>query len=120
MTLGVLGKCLCVSFVYWEQQNMHSRLKKNMGLWVMKEYGVVESWIKVASIAPYHAPLCITVKGEILLTSSSEFGLYNLGDESMTYPRIEDVDEDYLEGNIYVESLVSPVADKERVRDQQR
>nr|XP_027101719.1 F-box protein CPR1-like isoform X2 [Coffea arabica] len=114
LTLGVLGKCLCVSILYCDQPNVYSIWKKNVGLWVMMEYGVVESWIKVASVRPYHAPLCISAKGEILLTSSSDFGLYNLGDESMRYPRIEDVDDVYLEGHIYVESLVSPFADEER------
>lgn len=118
LTLGVLGKCLCVSILYCYQPNVI--WKKNVGLWVMMEYGVVESWIKVASVRPYHAPLCISAKGEILLTSSSDFGLYNLGDESMRYPRIEDVDDVYLEGHIYVESLVSPFADEERLHDQQR
>ncbi|KAL3507357.1 hypothetical protein ACH5RR_032739 [Cinchona calisaya] len=81
-----------------------------MDLWVMKDYGVVESWTKVASLPPDQMLLCISGKGEILLSCASDFGLYNLGDQSLTHHKIEDVDEVYHDDIIYVESLVSPVA----------
>lgn len=124
--LGVLKKSLCVGFRY----------QNNMDLWVMKDYGVMESWLKIGRLPSYAEPLCMSDKGEVLLSAASDFRLYNLGDGSVTRREIENVDgissdqqvtienlgQMYLDEVIYVESLVSPSADDdaERLHEQQR
>ena len=86
-------------------------------MWLMKEYGVPNSWTKLVTI-PYiklgicrwshlFVPLCISENGVLLLkTTSSKLVIYNLNDGRMDYLRI--VDELGFDIHVYHESLVSP------------
>lgn len=68
--IGSLGGNLCVSYTCDLGQ---------MDVWVMKVYGLVESWTKVASI-PYStviSPIFISQNDEILLQYDSGLLLYN-------------------------------------------
>ena len=106
--LGVLGRCLCVMYEYqWS----------SVDLWVMKEYGVMESWIKMLTFPSFgirgHVPLCISRNGEVLIQFESTLKLYNLQGDSVGNPKIMNMDE-CCDAIYYVESLVSANAnDKE-------
>ncbi|XP_073131532.1 F-box/kelch-repeat protein At3g23880-like [Henckelia pumila] len=107
-TLGVLGECLCVLCNY---------LCINADLWVLKEYGVKQSWTKVATVpymdVPgkllYSKPLFMLHNGELLLVFGMHFVVYNPRDNSVRIPEISNL-EKFLEADIYFESLVSPFA----------
>ncbi|KAL3507359.1 hypothetical protein ACH5RR_032741 [Cinchona calisaya] len=102
-TFGVLGGCLSVLFDY---ERTHA------DVWVMKEYGVRDSWSKVVSVpylddpekSSYSIPVCLLRNGEILLVFGSGLVVYNPKSNAFRYPRINGLEE----VNIYVESLVSP------------
>ena len=108
-TLDVLRVCLCVCFSDYR--------KGHWIVWLMKEYGVPNSWTKLVTI-PYiklgicrwshlFVPLCISENGVLLLkTTSSKLVIYNLNDGRMDYLRI--VDELGFDIHVYHESLVSP------------
>ena len=73
-------------------------------LWVMKEYGKVESWSKVFSIPyssqledfPYSVPLCISFrKNEVLLVLGSRLVLYNLDNHTVRPTNIQDCLQEY-------------------------
>ncbi|XP_009614765.1 F-box/kelch-repeat protein At3g23880 [Nicotiana tabacum] len=109
--LGVLGDDLCVLCNYqrtWAD------------VWVMKEYGVKESWTKMYSIRcpndpgkyMFSPPLCMSNKGEILLVFGSIFMKYNPDDDSISYPEVTNFDA-CLEAEIYIESLVCPLLQNE-------
>ncbi|PON58766.1 hypothetical protein TorRG33x02_290210 [Trema orientale] len=51
MNLGVLGDCLCVISNYTSNRTKDFRKRKSdcVDIWVMKEYGVKESWTKLYS-----------------------------------------------------------------------
>ncbi|CAI9771097.1 unnamed protein product [Fraxinus pennsylvanica] len=85
--LGVLGGCICVLCNYE---------KTCADVWVLKDYGVKESWTKVVSI-PYidepgkyvsSIPLCILLNGEVLLALGSSFVVYNPKENSFRFPNI--------------------------------
>ncbi|XP_075484263.1 F-box protein CPR1-like isoform X2 [Primulina tabacum] len=84
-TLGVLGECICILCNY---QYI------NADLWVLKEYGVKESWTKVATIPYVDAPgkllyskaLFMLQNGELLLVFGMHFIVYNLEDNSVRIP----------------------------------
>ncbi|KAL8544503.1 hypothetical protein ACS0TY_004899 [Phlomoides rotata] len=76
-TLGVIGGCLSVHII---QTNL------DLYIWVMKEYGMKESWDKVACApctkgwipCPTPIPIAISTNGEVLLTYEKEyFHIYN-------------------------------------------
>ncbi|XP_047324580.1 F-box/kelch-repeat protein At3g23880-like [Impatiens glandulifera] len=108
--LGVLSDNLCLLCVRY----------KRFDVWVMKEYGKVESWSKLFSI-PYHnqlevfpdsysVPLCISFrKNEVLLVVGSQLVLYNMDNRTFKPTNIQDCLQVYhLEAYTYIESLVSP------------
>lgn len=109
LTLGVLGDCLCLL------QNKCDLLDD---VWVMKEYGVTESWTKILSIPscvgvwspgalPNYKPLWITKYGQLLiLVNSYHLVVYNDQDHTFSPPVIQN-SPTAREANIYVESLVS-------------
>ncbi|XP_061993542.1 F-box/kelch-repeat protein At3g23880-like [Rosa rugosa] len=114
--IGTTRNCLFV----------HSGLDKpNLNIWVMKEFGVRESWTRVlhipsAVIGPDHGfdehglkPLCILDNGEFLMAYDEKcLQLYN--PSTMTFRRIiqEDDDNSPIETVTYEETLVSlPVAE---------
>ncbi|KAI3452957.1 hypothetical protein Pfo_009620 [Paulownia fortunei] len=104
-SLGVLGGCICVLCNYQ---------KTRADLWVLKEYGIKESWSKVVTIPYindpgkflYSNPLCMLPNGEILLVFGMHFVVYNPKDNCFRHPEISNLGS-FLEADIYVESLVS-------------
>uniref|UniRef100_A0A1U7WG31 F-box protein CPR30-like n=2 Tax=Nicotiana sylvestris TaxID=4096 RepID=A0A1U7WG31_NICSY len=109
--LGVLGSDLSIFRTYqsaWAD------------VWVMKEYGVKESWAKIYTIKfdedfpkRVRSPLfCKSNKGEILLALGSRFMIYNPKANSLQYPKISESYFSFSNG-IYVESLVCPFLQNE-------
>ncbi|XP_031113999.1 F-box/kelch-repeat protein At3g23880-like [Ipomoea triloba] len=109
LTLGVLCGSLCVLCQYE---------KAHMDLWVMREYGVNESWTKMFTIPPlydpwnrtFSSPICISKNGEVVLVLGSTIVVFYPKSKALRYPEIINFSA-ILEADIYVESLVSPVAD---------
>ncbi|KAL3506372.1 hypothetical protein ACH5RR_031754 [Cinchona calisaya] len=104
-SFDVLGGCLSVLCNY-------KRIRADV--WVMKEYGVRDSWTKVISIpyldSPaeyrYNRPICLLRNGEILLNYGSRLVLYNPRNNTFKFSQINN----FQKVNMYVESLVSPNA----------
>ncbi|CAK7332961.1 unnamed protein product [Dovyalis caffra] len=107
--LGVLQEWLCVMCNY---------LGVRADVWVMKEYGVGDSWTKMFSIPylddpvrfHYSVPLCIFSGGEVLLEYNSVFVIYNPKDGNFRYPIMNGASS-CLEADLYIQSLVSPMVD---------
>ncbi|KAK9078956.1 hypothetical protein SSX86_000625 [Deinandra increscens subsp. villosa] len=106
LTLGALEECLCVLCNY---RGIRAEL------WVMKVYGVKDSWTKLVSI-PYFTdpgrdqfsvPFCISNDGKMLLQFGSKLIVYDSKNSSSS--NIQNLDE-CLEACTFVESLVSPDA----------
>ncbi|KAJ0818342.1 putative F-box domain-containing protein [Helianthus annuus] len=106
LTLGALGESLCVLCNYRGVR---------ADVWVMKVYGVKDSWTKLVSI-PYltdpgrdqfSVPFCISNDGKLLLQFGSKLIVYD--SKSSSPSEIQNADE-CLEACTFVESLVSPDA----------
>ncbi|KAI8556186.1 hypothetical protein RHMOL_Rhmol05G0232500 [Rhododendron molle] len=105
-TLCAFNGCLCVLYDY--------RICAH--LWVMKEYGIRDSWTKLA-VVPYATrvsnlqyldtmPFFIFKNGEVLLYTRKHLVRYNLKDGTFTYPTSPiDLASSIL--HPYIESLVS-------------
>ncbi|KAF3623508.1 hypothetical protein FXO38_30706 [Capsicum annuum] len=98
-----LGSNLCVYTDYKETQ---------FCIWVMKEYGVKQSWIKKYTIRypndkKYFSPLFVSNKGEMLFLIQSEFMIYNSKDDSLRYTNVTNRESNH-ELQIYIETLVCP------------
>ncbi|RDX74206.1 F-box/kelch-repeat protein, partial [Mucuna pruriens] len=84
--LDVLRNCLSVCFF--------DPIEIHWVLWLMKDYGVRDSWTKL-TIIPCHLnhfyqPLCISEDGVVLLTTNcSELVLYNSNDGRFDYLKIK-------------------------------
>ncbi|KAM6601922.1 hypothetical protein CsatA_021531 [Cannabis sativa] len=54
MTLNVLGSCLCLIANYTSERSSYFWETKadRIDIWVMKDYGVKESWTKLCSVVP--------------------------------------------------------------------
>ncbi|XP_059280023.1 F-box protein CPR1-like isoform X2 [Lycium ferocissimum] len=112
-TLGVLGTDLSVCYNY---------LGIRADVWVMKEYGVKKSWIKMFTICHPFEPLafqfytffCMSNKGKILFVCGPEVRIYNPKDDSIICSKITSYNTFY-EANIYIESLVWPFIRKEPI-----
>ncbi|KAF3657366.1 putative 60S ribosomal protein L13a-4-like [Capsicum annuum] len=107
LKLGVLGSHLSVICCH-----------ERSDVWVLKEYGVKESWTKLYTIkCPYYMlspPLCMSIEGEILHVFRSTLMTYNPEDDLMRYPEITNLDGyDHLEAELYIESLGCPVLQNE-------
>lgn len=108
-SLSVLKGCLCMNYDY---------KKTDFVVWLMKDYGVRESWIKLLTIPylpnpedfSYSGPYCISENGEVLLMFEFDLILYDPRDHSFRYPRIEG-GKGWFDAEVYVESLVSPMKD---------
>ncbi|KAL3636148.1 hypothetical protein CASFOL_020695 [Castilleja foliolosa] len=103
--LGVLDGCICVLCNYE---------KVRADVWVMKEYGVNDSWTKVVSIL-YEGdpaiflssiPLWVLENGDILLALGTELVVYSPRGNGYRYPETSNIGP-FLEADLYVESLVS-------------
>ncbi|MBA0629037.1 hypothetical protein Godav_023656 [Gossypium davidsonii] len=96
--VGVLGGCLC-----W--------LGEQQDFWVMKEYGVKESWTKVVIGVPFLnlRPLCFLKNDEALLVINEGLIVYNPREDTHREIVIHGINgRGKLEIETYVESLVSP------------
>ncbi|XP_060181960.1 F-box/kelch-repeat protein At3g23880-like [Lycium barbarum] len=101
-----------------------SYMRSHTDVWVMKEYGVKESWTKMLTIkyptvfgnnlfSPFLSPtLCMSKKGEILLMSGSTFMIHNPEDESIRNTEVANVSTS-IAACIYIESLVCPYLQNE-------
>lgn len=109
--LGVLGRCLSVTYEY--------QRSNTVDLWVMKEYGVMESWTKILTFPSFGirgpVPLCISRNDEVSIQFGSTFRLYSLQDDSMGNPKTINMD-GCRDATIYVESLVSASATEKEER----
>nr|XP_033509738.1 F-box/kelch-repeat protein At3g23880-like [Nicotiana tomentosiformis] len=101
--LGLLGNDLSVN---------RNDKRKHVSVWVMKEYGVNESWSKMFTINyadypySYVLPLFMLNKGEVVVAFEKTFMIYNTNNDSLSPTTINFDGWWYKE--IYVESLVSP------------
>ncbi|KAK9072446.1 hypothetical protein SSX86_008880 [Deinandra increscens subsp. villosa] len=105
LTLGSLREWLCVLCNYREVR---------VDLWVMKVYGVRDSWTKLVSI-PYltdpegdrfSVPLCVSNDGKFLLEFGSKLIVYD--SKNGSFSEIRNFDE-CVQASTFVESLVSPM-----------
>ncbi|KAL3380245.1 hypothetical protein AABB24_000740 [Solanum stoloniferum] len=103
--LGILGGNLCVFCDYY---------KVRMDVWVMKAYGLVESWTKVASIPYFTAiehspfPVFISHNDEILLQHRSSLLIYNSTHNTFKHPQVQIHHGYKIQFSLYTKSLVSP------------
>ncbi|XP_028792397.1 F-box/kelch-repeat protein At3g23880-like [Neltuma alba] len=106
-SLGVLGGCLSMSYDY---------KKTHFVVWIMKDHGVRESWVRLVTIPylpnpedfSYSQPFCVSENGQILLMFEFDLVLYDTRDKSFKYPRIEN-GKGWFDAEVYIESLVSPL-----------
>ncbi|KAI3523635.1 hypothetical protein L1887_01908 [Cichorium endivia] len=106
LTLGALGEWLCVLCDYHMD---------HADVWVMKVYGVKDSWTKLVSIpylidpgwAQFSVPLCISNDGKVLVQFGEKFVMYDSKNRSVS--EIQNFDKCH-EAYTFVESLVSPEA----------
>ncbi|XP_058725761.1 F-box/kelch-repeat protein At3g23880-like [Vicia villosa] len=107
--LGVLDNCLCLCF----------DINTHLVLWLMKEYGVVESWTKLMMIPAEHLrkhvewpiifviePLFIFGNNIVLLRTNYKFLLYNLNNGKIDIPLISTSIR--RSPHLYLETLISP------------
>ncbi|KAI8556187.1 hypothetical protein RHMOL_Rhmol05G0232600 [Rhododendron molle] len=130
ITLGVVDGCLCI---------LRNCSGACSDVWVMKEYGIRDSWTKLVVIPylshpsePYlshpsdwsfSTPLCILENGEVLLNTTTNLVRYNPKDGTFSYPKIYNWSYTYSPRSFstcsprsfsaypYVESLVLPDSD---------
>ncbi|GLT97895.1 hypothetical protein SLE2022_154370 [Rubroshorea leprosula] len=107
-TLKVMGGCLCILCV---------RFRVCVDIWMMKEYGVKESWTKLVSVKyPWNLTpsqlsksLCFMKCNGILMFLGNYLAIFDMDGKTYKYPVIYGV-MDCDEADIYIESLVSPNA----------
>ncbi|KAL7109504.1 hypothetical protein ACP275_06G179300 [Erythranthe tilingii] len=106
-SLGVVDGCLCVFY-------NHPGI--GVDVWVMKEYGVSESWAKIVTVPDIHLPLmsnpsihkpslCVGPKGRILFVFGSIVLIYNPSNNKFTCPDVKKFG-GFLRSHVYYESLV--------------
>ncbi|KAI9114984.1 hypothetical protein K1719_013997 [Acacia pycnantha] len=103
LTLGVLGDCLCILYDYGTRSDV----------WIMKDFGVKESWTKLFTCQSLENPVLLCPKDRSI-SESSEILLqnrwlywYNPKNSSFVRPEIQNTN-GWIEAQIYVESLISP------------
>ncbi|KAG5549737.1 hypothetical protein RHGRI_014887 [Rhododendron griersonianum] len=113
--LGVLSGCLCLLRQYDDCADV----------WVMKDYGIRESWTKLIAIPyltptddAYSIPLCILKNNEVLVDNGMHLVRYCPKDAKFSYPKIQNCFASFS-AYPYVESLVSPNSDDGIHRQQQ-
>ncbi|KAK6161133.1 hypothetical protein DH2020_004514 [Rehmannia glutinosa] len=102
--LVVLGECLCMLDV---------RQNDRTDVWIMKEYGLAESWTKFSICADYEydmlKPLCFIGDEEVVLVTEGEtLVVYNQKEGNLKDLVVHGVPAMFVDGGIFVESLVSP------------
>ncbi|KAK2984010.1 hypothetical protein RJ640_024224 [Escallonia rubra] len=106
MNVGVLGGCICVICNY---------CLRNADIWVMTEYGVRKSWVKLISVAQprdirsleYVRPITYSKSGERVLLEQDHGRLlwYDLRKKIVNNVELRGVS-DFLEANVCLGSLV--------------
>ncbi|XP_059309917.1 F-box/kelch-repeat protein At3g23880-like [Lycium ferocissimum] len=117
--LGVMGSDL----------SMYCRSRRTRtDFWIMKEYGVKDSWTKVFTFNYPHdnptghlfsPPFIMSSKGDILFRFGSAFVIYNPKDDSFKNQKVTNCNI-FWHANIYIESLVWPFWQKEPVMQQRK
>ncbi|XP_059305625.1 F-box/kelch-repeat protein At3g23880-like [Lycium ferocissimum] len=114
---GALGSDLCL---FCDNRGTQA----DVDIWVMKTYGVKESWTKIFTInrpkdhpAGYLGylfcpPFCMSNKGEVLCEFGATIMIYNPKDDSIRYAEVTNC-EAFSDAAIYIESLVWPFCQKE-------
>ncbi|XP_059316547.1 F-box/kelch-repeat protein At3g23880-like [Lycium ferocissimum] len=107
LTLGVLESDFSVVL------SNHER----MDVWVMKEYGVKESWTKLYTIikcpgCATSPPICMSIEGEILHTFGSTLTILKPENDTMRFPKVTNID-GHVGEKLYIESLVCPISQNE-------
>ncbi|KAK6161181.1 hypothetical protein DH2020_004562 [Rehmannia glutinosa] len=102
--LVVLGESLCMLDV---------RQNDRTDVWIMKEYGLAESWTKFSICADYEydmlKPLCFIGDEEVVLVTEGEtLVVYNQKEGNLKDLVVDGVPAMFVDGGIFVESLVSP------------
>ncbi|WMV31373.1 hypothetical protein MTR67_024758 [Solanum verrucosum] len=98
----------------------HCESQGAVDIWVMKEYGIKESWIKFASV-PYYvvsgifdSSMFINEDGEVLLIDGERLVLFNTRNNIYKDLRIHIPDtRRRIDMGTYNETLVSPIFDDE-------
>lgn len=106
--LVVLGGCLCT---FNERENI---------IWVMKEYGVKESWTKFTIDDPEVVeirPICMFGREEVVLKDRENLVVYNLEEETVKDIVVHGIPRDLFDEASFVESLVSPHDTNETTRE---
>lgn len=105
ISLGVVNGCLC----------MMCDIADSADLWVMKDFGVRQSWTKLLSIPylddpgvmQYSIPYYIADNGEVLMEGKDVLLIYNPKDGTFRYSVINGARR-LVEAELYIETLVSP------------
>ncbi|KAL8048394.1 hypothetical protein ABFX02_07G062000 [Erythranthe guttata] len=108
LTLGLFNGCLCM---------LSDDHRTNMDLWVMKDYGVVDSWDRVVRVShlgnPGFYPHVLRVialdEDRILFLYGCVVVVYSLKNCSYWYPPTDSVAA-VQHADVFVESLISPCA----------
>lgn len=101
--IGVFGECLCVL--------PGSDITSHNDFWIMKSYGIKESWTKVVITIPYFRmkPLGVFENHKALLEIDGKLVVYNFIDETYQDLVIHGIPDGIdFEVETYIESLVSP------------
>ncbi|XP_060171333.1 F-box/kelch-repeat protein At3g23880-like [Lycium barbarum] len=107
--ISMVGSDLCVSC---NSESSHT------DVWIMKEYGVKESWTKMFTIKRPHnvylvSPFfCTSDKSEFLFKFGPACVIYNQKNDSIRYQEVTN-SAIFRDAKIYVESLVWPFCEKE-------
>ena len=100
----------CLAFVVYKKCTM---TEKYFDIWVMREYGVEDSWTKQLVVGPLlgiHRPLKFPKNGMLLLLGDDgTIVLYNIGSKEIRNLQIPEFPKSFIprEAMLYVESLVS-------------
>ncbi|KAJ9182024.1 hypothetical protein P3X46_006060 [Hevea brasiliensis] len=100
--VGTLNGCLCI---------LYSRDDLHDDFWVMREYGVGDSWARFSISLPYICmkPLCLAKNGEALLEVDGRLVQYNLEEDTYKVLGIQGIPVGVgFEADTYIESLTSP------------
>ncbi|XP_030963754.1 F-box/kelch-repeat protein At3g06240-like [Quercus lobata] len=100
----------CLAFIFYKMGTM---TEKYFDIWVMREYGVEDSWTKQLVVGPLlgiHRPLKFSKNGMLLLLGDDgAIVLYNIGSKETRNLQIPEFPRSFIprEAMVYVESLVS-------------
>jgi F-box interacting protein len=110
LNLGVMRDCLCI----FQRESDHS----SIDVWLMKEYGDKDSWIKLICLPYFGDSSSIFTKilhisednNDVLLVFvelyKCKWAVYDCKNDIIKSSKIEDFS--WVESKVYVESLISP------------